>query len=141
MLDMLDFGPHLHQGRGRYSHLRETKSPGHRLALITGPTSYIQEMLWGGRLGFEPMDPPQSSWSVPRLHASWLLSSLVPPEAEANVLWLRMGGGPAAPHTHGSSSCDFLAPCSAHPCLLPDYVLTAMRTQGRGRSTLRGRVP
>lgn len=48
MLDMLDFGPHLHQGRGRYSHLRETKSLGHRLALITGPTSYIQEMLGRG---------------------------------------------------------------------------------------------
>lgn len=78
------------------------------------------------------MDPPQSSWLVPRLHAAWPLSSLVPPEAEANVLWLRMGGGPAAPHTRGSSSCDFLAPRSAHPCLLPDYVLTAVRTQGRG---------
>lgn len=48
MLDLLDFGHHLHQGRGWYSHPRETKSLGHRLALITGPTSYIQEMLGRG---------------------------------------------------------------------------------------------
>lgn len=87
------------------------------------------------------MDPPQSSWSVfPWLHAAWLLSSRMPPEAEANVLWLRMGGRPAAPHTRGSSSCDFLAAHSTHSYLLPDYVLTAVRTQGKGRSTPRGRA-
>lgn len=51
MVDMLDFGPHLHQGRGLYSHLRETESLGHRFALITGPTSYVQETLGRGEAG------------------------------------------------------------------------------------------
>lgn len=78
------------------------------------------------------MDPPQSSWlAFPRLHTGWLLSSHMLPEAEANVLWPRMSGGPPAPHTRGSSSCDFLAP---HSYLLPDYVLTTVWKQGKGRA-------
>ena len=51
VLDVLDFGPHLHQGRGQYSHLRDTESLGHRLALIIGPTSYIQGTLGRGEAG------------------------------------------------------------------------------------------
>lgn len=80
VLDVLDFGPHFHQGRGQYSHLRDTESLGHRLALITGPTSHIQETLGRGEAGIQTHgSTPKLMVGLSSAPTGWLLSSHMPP--------------------------------------------------------------